>query len=198
MKSWIEFHDKYLPSLPGCSYFAGANALRMAAQEFCERTKAWRVALDGVTTLAATPIYDFPLSQDQDLFELVNATLDGQPLDLLLDDEANGHSHGILVLNPLQFQLYPTPAAGAVVQLKAVLRPSELSAGVEDFLFQSYGETIAHGAKARLMADNSAPYADAAGSARSQAIFDNAIGRVTLQVAKSFSRAPLRVKARFL
>lgn len=199
MKSWIDFYDYYLSNLPGCTFFAAQNALRMAAQEFCDRSKVWRVTMDPVVTVANTSIYDFDITADQEIVKLLSAKLGGQNIAPLAPDQAEmAGTHGILVLNPREFMLLPDPPAGLSLVMKVAFKPSNKSSGVEDWIYTSFAEQIAAGAKARLMAEANKQYSDPKGSADNQMIFDAGIGSAVIKAAKAYSSAPLRTQASFM
>jgi hypothetical protein len=199
MKDWLSFHDYYLADIPGCTYFAAANQIRMAAQEFCKRSKAWRATLDPVKTVAKDNyIYDFDRTREIEVVKLLSATLDGHPLDPLLPDQDDGRQRGILALNGREFVLFPTPAAGLNVVAKAILAPSNTATGIDDKLYAEYAEAIAFGAKYRLFNTENKPYSNPQAAANNFDLFETAIGRATIRAAKAYSSAPLRTSASFL
>lgn len=198
MKLWSDFYDYYLGDVPGCSYAAAVNALRMAAQEFCERAKVWRVIMDPVTTVAGNQVYPFDLTADQEIVKILLAKMDGHDIDLLLYDQLDNARRGMIVLDQRQFHLQPMPATGNILVITAVLKPSNSAPGVDDVIWASYAEGIAFGAKARLFKMKSKPYFDPVAAADNKNDFNEAIGKATIKAAKAFSSAPIRTRAAFM
>lgn len=198
MKLWTDFYDNYLRDLRGCTSFAAANELRRATQEFCDRTKVWRVSLDATTTNAKEDTYDFEIEEEMLLVKVMSAKLDEQDLKILLPDDDIRTGGALLVLDHTQFLLTTQPAARQKVYIKAIMKPSELATGVEDYIYDQYAEKIAYGAKARLQSLADRPYSHPALAQENQERFETAIANVIMRTAKANSSAPLRTKANFM
>lgn len=198
MKTWDAFDFAYLHEVQGCTYLTAANALRMAAQEFCERTKCWRATMGAVAMATGTSVYDFGLASDRALVKLLSAKLAGQDIALLLHDQLDGCTPGICALDGSQFAVQPVPLTGQSMVIKAVLKPSNAATGVEDDLFSQYAEAIAKGAKARLFAMANQPFSNPGAAIAARAEFEAAISTTIIRVAKAFSSAPLRTQASFM
>jgi hypothetical protein len=198
VKLWFELHDYYLSDVPGCTYAAAANALRMAAQEFCEQTQVWRVTLADVTTLANTPAYNFPVTAEQEVCKLLEAKLGEQRLPLLLHDQLGNNQIGICNVDQRQFQLQPTPAAGLKVSIKAVLKPSNIATGIDDLLYSFHARAIAQGAKAELFAMVNQPFSNPGAAEQARDRFENMMAIAKINAAKGYSSAPLRTQPSFM
>lgn len=198
MKQFIELYDYYLNDVPDCSYITGANALRMAAQEFCTRSRAWRAKLAPIVTVEGQTAYPVPMAAGQELVVVLGAQLDGRDIDVLLGEHAGGHSRGVIMLNQSELLLQPLHAPGQSLVLHAALKPSNDATGIEDLLYAHYAEAIAEGAKARLFGTNNQPFSDPNAALRARINFNDAIGAAKVAVAKAHSRAPLRVRPSFM
>jgi hypothetical protein len=205
MKVWTQFYDYLMPHVPGCPMAMANLQLRLAAQEWCDKTLCWRAWLDDVTTLTDENSYDFPVTSTQEVVQLLRATLDGQSIEVLTPDSvpANWQSdtswsrrRGIFTQDAASFVLVPMPAADLIVQTEVALRPSNTATGVEDAIFAAYVNEIATGAAARLHAMPGKPYTYAASTARKE--FNDAIATTASEVWHAFSRAPQRVRASYL
>ncbi len=198
MKLWIDFYDHYLNDVPDCTYLVAANALRMAAREFCEHAKVWRATLTNVPTVAATSTYSFPITAEQEVTKLLSAKLGDQHLPILLHEDEGDNSLGILNLDKRQFLLQPTPAAVQQVSIKAILMPSEISTGVEDVLYAFHAEAISHGAKARLFDMANQPFYNPSAAMSARARFDKMMAVATINAARAYSSAPIRTRPSFM
>lgn len=195
---WADMQDILLAEVPGCSSLSAANALRLAAQRFCEGSHAWRAQLDPLYTAEDVDTYDFNISLEQEVVKVAVAKLDGRKLTPLLYEHWDGQTPGIVVLNQREFQLQPTPAAGLTLEVTAVLKPSNTAVGIEDFLYAMHKDTLNHGAKAELFGMKNQPFTDLMAAADERALFDVMVGRAQTRAAQAYSSAPLRVKASFL
>lgn len=203
MKPFSAFYDYLLPWVPGCSLAMANLQLRLAAQEWCDRTLCWRQWLDDVTTSGVQEPYDFNTSSGQQVAQLLRANLDGREIAVLTADQVpsnwrtTGAScvRGIFTLDSEAFNVVPTQAAGLIVQTEVALRPSNTATGVEDSVFSSYVEEIAMGAAGKLHAMPKKPWS--LPQSASLAMFTDAIDKVASEVAHAYSRAPNRVRASF-
>jgi hypothetical protein len=203
--AWIGFYDDLLPLVPGCSQAMADKVLLRAAQEWHERTLCWRSWLYDVTTTTDENTYAFGFDARSELVQLLRSRLDGQEQDVLTADSipANWQADtswcdrkGIFTTDNANFVLVPMPAADLVVSNEVALRPSNAATGVDSAIFARYGYEIALGAAARLHEMPGKPYSDANSTARAR--FETAIARAASDVWHGSSRAPQRVRARFL
>jgi hypothetical protein len=84
------------------------------------------------------------------------------------------------------------PSAQGVFRLNAALKPSRDSTTLPSWIFERYIETIAHGAKARLMAVPKKPYSDKEMATYHFEQFETGIGEARVRAARGNTRAPLR------
>lgn len=198
MKTWADFYDDYLSDLPGLTLFAAANQLRLAAQEFCQKTKCLVQTQDPVITTATDTVYDFNLPRNVSLVQLISATVDGQTVHNLNTDNPGMMRNCIRAVNTKQFELIPAQAAGIPVITTCSVKPSKVATGVDDWLWEQYAEQISLGARARLMTLKDKPYTDAQLGIVNGTRFEEAIGQAKIDAARAHSKAPIRVKASFM
>lgn len=204
MKLWAEFYDTLLPDVPGCNPAMANVALRHAAREFCERTKAWDELRGPQLTIDDTIQYDFDTSGGEEVVKLLGATLDGHDLDVRSINDMPGNwqtypgcASGILTQDLRTFYVVPARAAGMAIRTRVALKPSNKATGVTDELFAQYVEDICLGARARLHQSIKKPYTDQGAAAACREAFEQRMAKVARAVEKSFSRVPRRVKAQF-
>lgn len=204
MKLWAEFYDTLLPDVPGCNPAMANVALRHAAREFCERTRAWDEWRGPQLTVATSIQYDFDISAGEEVVKLLGATLAGCDLDVLsVNDLPNnwqtypGCTRGILTQDLRSFYVIPQREAGIEIRTRIALKPSNKATGVTDTLLAQYLEVICLGARARLHASIKKPYTDQLAAASCRADFELRMAKVARAVEKSFSRVPRRVVPNF-
>lgn len=129
-----------------------------------------------------------------------------------LDNEFNDSSFGWVGVNwrtdvnlPTRWYMPDDETIGIVqassiagnLRLLAALKPTRASTTFPTLLYERYIETIAHGAKARLMLIPKKPYTDKELGTYHQNMFNGLIGEARIRVARSNSRAPLRTHTVF-
>lgn len=192
--SFIELHDEYLAGVPGCSFITASQAVRRAAQEFCERTRAWRVALPAQSTTANVTDYLFNVDAGQTIVRTLKATVDGHPFLLLRPSDAGPGVRGIVVHNEREYSIHPAPAAGQQVVFFCAVAPANNAAGIDSNVYAKYARAIAMGAKAELFSMQNQPFTNPAAAIDERSSFEVEISRAIHDVNRNFSTAPVRVK----
>lgn len=152
MKAWELFFPDVLPSAPGMSEPMVEHHIRRAAQEFCQRTRAWRVDLAPITTLDGVAGYALPLLTLSELVRMEHATLNAQDLAVWRGGDASCTRY-IYTPDGKTVSFNTLPGAGLPLVVTASVKPGNAATGVEDFLYDRYAECIAQGAVARLTGD---------------------------------------------
>lgn len=204
MRTWKDFYDYVLPHVPNCPTAMADMHIRMAAQEFCEKTLAWEVDLDAVTTTATAIEYDLEMDTQQELVQIMKAVVDGKPTTVVSSRNlpANWRTSSfperqVFSLDRRTFFVIPQQGAGLGVSLTVALKPSNIASGVSDEIYANYVRDIAEGAKSLLMMVPKKPYADVAMGAVYDERFKSRCAEVAWQVAKSHGDSRLGVKAHY-
>lgn len=198
MASFIDAYDHYLNDVPGCTYLVAANQLRKAAQVFCEQTRAWRVALDPMMTLAKFTEYEYDLSSEQEIVRVLSVKLDGQPLAIVLEGQQAEHGSGFVPRGPFRFEIFPAPAKGQKIEIQAAIEPSNTASGIDPELYRKYINIIAQGAKAELFGMSNQPFSNPAAAIVARRAFDEGINKTLADLATQFSSGRQRVQASFM
>ena len=204
MKAWSQFFPDILAEVPGCPDSMLERALLRASQEFCAGTMAWKVWLSDTVTVLNTVEYDIEFESNSELIRLERATLDGRPLQMATaDDLPNDWMTNSASIAPCVFTndrktlaLLPPPAANLVLRVEASLKPANNAAGVEDFLFDNYVDTIAMGAMAKLMQKSNVPFSNPAKGMELDRQFTYELARIGFQKDRGFSSHMSRAKVR--
>lgn len=93
--------------------------------------------------------------------------------------------------------LVQASSAAGNLRIEAALKPTRASTTFTTLLYERYIETIAHGAKARLMLSPKKPYTDKDLGAYHQNMFNGLVGEARIRVARGNTRAPLRTHTIF-
>lgn len=203
MKAWSYWFPDLLPQVPGCPNVLAVHELRRAAQDFCEKTMAWKVIETARAVTAGTEtVAAAPADTGMELSEVERVSYDGKRLDPETLDSieqnhgANWEAHtgtpfAYFQLTPGEIRLYPTPAEDAQtgIVFTLVVKPSDTATGLPDDLAIKYRNAIHTGAKARLMAMTGKPWSNPADAAVHAQEFDSMCGTGHTQAARSFGSA---------
>lgn len=84
------------------------------------------------------------------------------------------------------------PSATGNLRILTALKPTRASTTFPTWIYERYIETIAHGAKAKIMATPKKPYSDVKLALYHSEMFNSAIGEARIRAARGNTRAPLR------
>lgn len=155
---WNSFFPYVSPDVLECPDITVEIAIRDAATEFCQRTHVWKELSDLVTTQVGESLYDLEPPSGAVVEKILGLQADGEPLEFTRVDHlprqwttSTGTPIRAVYETDDQIRLYPTPDEAGDYRAVFVLTPSANSSGLPGRIFERYRETIAHGAKHRLM-----------------------------------------------
>ena len=190
-----QFASRISPHVPGAPAALVRQALIDAATEFCTRTNAWNEIQDAILTSANNADYELelpsgaiPLIVEEVWSEgdrLVPLTM--AQLHLVLPDWQTAigtPAYYNSEFDMLGFRVFPAPAAsGLKLRIRGSFAPTEASESLPDFMWTKYRETLASGAKARLLvAPESVAWSNPKLGAYHQALFDSGIADARIAV----------------
>ena len=148
MKLWEDFHPLVLPSVLGCPIPTMDNALRLAARDFCERTRAWRER-EEFEAQGNTNLFDIDIPTGTELVRFTSADIGGKDFSvfgegLLPKDWADRDPKpGLYHVFDNAYRVFPLPNAGTAMVIEAALMPDMTGTGVGDDVFKRHAEAIA-------------------------------------------------------
>jgi hypothetical protein len=195
----FEHIDPYVQSAP---FPVKEAQMRLAAQEFFQRTRSWRhvenIALEG----ADVEITSF--AEYAQVFELESAEFEKRPLDRVPFSEVSqeeleptsGYSPtGITQIGHSTFRVFP--AGTGALRITLFLEPLATAQVIPYPLAQSFGRHIANGAAARILLIPDQPYTNPQLAAIFQQRFDEACDRLSSFNIRGQHRAPARVRGSY-
>ncbi len=208
MRTWDYFYPDVLPQVLGCPEPAVDRALLRSAQEFFEKTRAWRVQMDPITTIENTQQYDMNLPQYTILERLEAATLNGQDIgvDTMLDTTTadiarnNAGCKRVIANSNTSVLLLPAQAADLPLVIVGDVRPSDkaLDTGISDNSMASdYSEAIARGALYRLLSQSDQPWTNMNKASIERAEFTATIAREKSRLWRARSKDRPRTAYQF-
>lgn len=201
MTPFTSLFDYYLTDVPGCTYTLAVRAIRMAAQQFCERTRALKVTITQPVTVAGQSEYAFATGTDLRIVRTISAEIDGRPVELLRADGSTHGVHGafgIVVHDERRFTMHPAPPAGQVVTFKCAAAPSNSAVSLDDALYDRYAQAIAIGAKAELFGMKNQPFSNMDAALDERGRFEVEISRAISNIGRNSNSAPLRTAGSFM
>lgn len=164
-KVWSDFFDYVLPDVPNCGQDLATIAIRNATMDFFEATGVYVVTATPIVAIAGTPTYTLAASAGWDVAQVKAAWFNGTAISPTREDSISkayanwtaqtGAPARFMCEDTNKIRLVPYPdaaSAGLLLTMRQTLKPSRDSTGIStDWVFSSWVEVIADGAKARLM-----------------------------------------------
>jgi len=168
--NWENFLPEVMLDVAGCPDSIAENAVRQAAIEFCNQSRAWRDQLADLSTVDGTAQYIIAVAADSEVISLHKLqhsdsmmplpTIPTIHLDRFKLSTTKEKPRWFNQETPATVTLFNTPDAAYTLNVFAVLKPTKASLSGPDFLYNDWLEEIAHGAKKRLKAMSGRSWAD--------------------------------------
>lgn len=174
--------DSFLPEVlslvPGCSDLLAVNALRNAAIELCEKSEAYQLEMDPITTIAGIHDYEFEVPASTVVHRVMWVSFQGQELEPIstklleqrqpkwrTSDEYGKPVYYIKLSNE-QLRIVPVPDATESQSLivNASLKPTQSANSLDNEFMNDYKETLVNGAAFRLLRQPSKDWTDFTGA----------------------------------
>jgi hypothetical protein len=206
MTALTAFYDYVLPDLPRCNEAIALLHIRLACEEFYRRSMVKRATLADITTAADTAEYALTLPDGYVAHKALHVWLDGleiQPIGMDDRDGINanwktetGQPDRHYLPDTANVGLFLTPSGVYTVSVEAVLKPKSDATAIDDWVFETYREGIAAGAKYRLMAMPKKPWSSEM-AAMHKGEFDRCVDTAMLAADRGHGRAPKRTRSVF-
>lgn len=195
-----------------CPEPVATNAIRNAAIEFCERTRAYKADLTPITVTLATATYAFAgMPTETVVHEILEATIGDQVVDPVGPDDLRElygadwrTKTGPTPLYVTQddernVRVVPIPTATLTDTLKvfAALKPTHNATGIESRIYEENKTIIAAGAKGKLLMVPKQPYTNQPLGVFYLEQFEIAASSRAIRASRGFTRAKLRSRPVF-
>ncbi len=205
--TWADAARMVLADVSAASTLAAEQKLLEAAREFYRFTLSWRAPVEPFLSAAGVSDYDVIDTRHTEVVKILAAFYGAEelaPVDssevvrFAAQEEAASGEPKIVTFDGAYARILPAPTrAGALVRIEAVFRPSLKSAGLPGDLWERHIETIADGAKARLLAAHGQPYTDPGLAGLFEAKYRAAALTEQYAASRGYGRARGRAPARF-
>jgi len=178
-----------LPMVAGCPDTLIENNIRASAIDFCERSGAYQLELDPITTVANIHEYDLEAPSGTTVHKIMWATFDGKDLEPIStnlleqrkpnwrDADNAGKPEYYVKQSSSLVWLVPTPNVTMVSStiLRAQLKPTHSSTACDEQIMNEYRDAIVNGALFRLLRMPNQDWYDPSGAQMYGALYAEAI-----------------------
>lgn len=214
MKTYEAFFPDVLPDVPGCPSDVAIRAIRHAVIEFCEKSLIYQVTQDPITLRENLTDYDLDAPNGYRVQKVMKVWFRGVELEPIAPDDMvlpDAYSRSIGGYTPskstptgytqkdfetVSFLPIPNQTYTNAITMRVALVPLRDSTQIEDFLYEQWGESIASGAKARLMLNPGKPYTNQEAAAINQGRYMMALNDARQRAIRGNVRSDLMVKMR--
>lgn len=205
MAAWSSWYSHVIVHARSAPEPTVDQALLDAARELLRRTRAWRVWLEPVTTLAAdNQAATFAIPTASEIVRIERATLDGQPFEVgnaTLEradwSRFTAGTKALLSANLTTYVLRGTFPAGQALQVQVSLQPGDEATGIPDDLAARFHNVIADGAIAELLLIPGTDFYNPELAALRRNLFDQAIGEATVQLHRGYTATVPRTRPKW-
>lgn len=198
-KIWDDFLPLMSPHLPGCPNASMRLYLASTSADFFARTYLWREQISGITVVNGAVDYD--LDPDTGLVEDIISVVYGEHTLTRTDLRLIGAEKLTEVGEPREYwvqadnsiRIFPIPEARAALKVYAVLKPNRAGTGVEDWIYETFADTIVSGAIAQLAMIPGKEWSDIALAGMHKGLYERAI---TTARIRDFRGVPRMVRQR--
>jgi len=163
MANFSSLVKEVLPYVSMCPDSLVETNIRSATIEFCERSKAYTLDLDPITTVAGVYEYDFDQPTGTEIHQILWMTFDGNDMDpisprsleLNYPDWRNrtARPHVYLQKTPSNFCVIPVPQTTQTngLLVSVALKPTRTTSSIDTTFSNTYRDGIIYGALYRLL-----------------------------------------------
>jgi hypothetical protein len=179
-KTWDDFLPLLSPHLNECPNATMKEYLAIVASDFFARTYLWREQIDAIYVAAGAVEYDLDADAVvEDVISVIHNDLPLDRTDLRLIDTQNlgqtGDPREFWVNADRSIFISPVPEKRTVFKVYAVLKPSRTGCGVQDWIYETWADTLVSGTVARLAMIPNKEWTDVAMATSQKATYERAI-----------------------
>jgi hypothetical protein len=154
--------------------------LGIVASDFFARSYLWRDQID--TIYATTGTVEYDLDGEAVIEDVISVVLNETPLDrtdlrLIATENLGqvGEPREFWVKADRSIVIFPTPEENVQLKVYAVLKPSRSATGVEDWIYETFADTLVSGAIAQLAMIPGKEWSDIALAGMHKGLYERAI-----------------------
>lgn len=185
---WSDLYPRIRIHVPGCPDPIIETMLRETAVKFCRETKIWKETLNSVYPVNGVTRYQLELPEETEILSL-ESVIQGRTNEftgITLDPTIN-------VFGLMTFDAEPDPNQG-LIEVTAILRPSDTSTGLPDRVGRDYETALIHGCVAALQIMPDKDWTNPQFVPLHESIYRNRLSEAFQIRATGGTEQPLRVK----
>lgn len=208
LTTWSSFYDHILPEVNGVLPAVVDFELRQVAIDFCEQTGVHTAEVAPIDVVGGTAAYTLTsLVAGTEPYRIKAAWYNNRPLDLAPIEALNDYSQYwpsqtdvearcYTQKQPDQIILFPQPntSLSGGLRVELILRPTQASTGLTDWIANRYMRVICAGVKARLMSMSDRPWSRPDFAAAFAVEYVSGRGLAEIDANRSFIRSALSVR----
>ena len=193
MASFDSLVKEVLPYVSGCPDTLVETNIRSATIDFAERSKAYVLDLDPITTVSGVFEYDFDQPSGTEVHQILWMTFDGNDMDpisprsleLNYPDwrDRTGRPHVYLQKTPSTFWLVPVPQTTLTngILASVALKPTRTTNNIDTTFSNTYRDGIIYGALYRLLRIPQKDWSDSRAANEYFALFNEEVKQAELR-----------------
>lgn len=180
-KIWDDFLPLISPHLPGCPNASMRLYLASTASDFFARTYLWREQIGDIAVIPSQVDYVLTPSTGlvEDIISVVynETALTRTDLRLIGAEKLSetGEPREFWVQADTSIRIFPTPEESTTLKVYAVLKPNRSGTGVEDWIYETWADTIVSGAISQLAMTPGKEWSDIALASMHKGLYERAI-----------------------
>lgn len=183
-----EFIVYVTAAIAGVPAEAAGFAVRLAAIEWAQRTRAIKRTIR-FEVLRAVQEYPLFLADSWSLVGISEVTVDGSRVGRS-SGPGNGCSRTYAFEMPDAFYLNFPPSRDGAGEMRVVVSPGQDSCFIDRWVYDQHAETLALGARARLLGMTTEPWYNPSAAQQTRREFDRALARATAADRGGYSSEP--------
>ena len=212
MTGYDSYLHKVLPDVDGCPPIVAEDKIRDAVIEICQSTSIWRKELLPFYLTANVPTYKLLMEDYEQLAQvswgyLLDENDQRIDLDVVSEDELDaasvkgwraltGSPGFVYMLTPETVRLAIIPDTKFTCVLGIFVKPTQDSFEAPNFIYEQYIETVAYGAKAKLLGMKARSWYDPAEARTQEKKFNDGVRDIRNAATRSHTRGPKIVQMR--
>ena len=211
MATTSNFYQYVLPDVSGCPEISVDIAIRAAVIDFCEKSLVIQRDHDPITVLVGVIDYDLEPPTNNVVTKVMRVWFKNLELQAMAPDNvyhAEIYNNLFVGANVNQSEprfylqkdsrtvtIYPIPKETATnaLTMRVAYKPTRTAQIIDDSIFEDYAETIAYGAKYRLLSMASKPWTNGPAAAAAMTLFNSGVNVARQRASRGNSRADIRV-----
>lgn len=199
---WDDFLDWVVPYVKGCAVALCVQHIRDSAIKFCEDTRIWQVDHIPVDAVAGKKTYLFSPPPNTKVVRIERVWFQKKEVDPVTEPELKVlYTHWPSVtdsepryffqegLEDMRLVGFPSVDVAQAIEMKASIKPARSATGIEQSIWERYGEGIAAGALQTLFSTPDKPWSSPQQAGFFETVWTDAKDHARMKIQRGFTRS---------